>query len=337
MQEFNPEELKRLYIPPADSHKGQNGRLLLIGGSHLFHSASLWALKIASRIVDMVFYSSVPENNEIVKIAKQEFRDGIVVPREQLENYIEEADCVLLGPGMVRTDNSKVKSQNSKTQVKIQNLKDVSKLEDEGEQTYHLTKYLLAKYPSKRWVIDAGALQMMEAEWLKGLNGNVVLTPHQKEFERLFENVILGTQSEAWRTPESTKGRDPGHPSTSLRVKARMTRKDNEYVLRVKEMAREYNCIILVKGHEDTVCSPEKCVKVTGGNPGMTKGGTGDVLAGLIAALACKNDLFLAAQAGSYINKKAGDSLYERVGPYFNASDLVDEIPKVMKDIVANR
>lgn len=36
----------------AASHKGQNGRLLVIGGSHLFHAASLWALQVASRIVD---------------------------------------------------------------------------------------------------------------------------------------------------------------------------------------------------------------------------------------------------------------------------------------------
>ena len=79
MREFNPNDLKKLYIPASSSHKGQNGKLLLIGGSKIFHAASLWSLKVASRIVDMVFYSSVPENNQIVQRAKQEFRDGIVV------------------------------------------------------------------------------------------------------------------------------------------------------------------------------------------------------------------------------------------------------------------
>jgi NAD(P)H-hydrate repair Nnr-like enzyme with NAD(P)H-hydrate dehydratase domain len=54
-----------------------------------------------------------------------------------------------------------------------------------------LTKYLLGKYPHKKWVIDAGALQMMEPEWLLPLKGNVVLTPHPQEFERVFNNVIL--------------------------------------------------------------------------------------------------------------------------------------------------
>jgi len=56
-------------------------------------------------------------------------------------------------------------------------------------------------------------------------------------------------------------------------------------------------------------------------------------LAALIAGLYCKNeDPFLVASAGSFINKKAGESLFARVGYYFNASDLVDEIPKVMKE-----
>ncbi|MEK7165288.1 MAG: NAD(P)H-hydrate dehydratase, partial [Patescibacteria group bacterium] len=76
------------------------------------------------------------------------------------------------------------------------------------------------------------------------------------------------------------------------------------------------------------------CMEVRGGNSGMTKGGTGDVLAGLIAALATKNDPFLATIAGSFINKKAGDALYKKVGPFFNASDLADEIPKVMKEVL---
>ncbi|MDO8451721.1 MAG: hypothetical protein Q7S76_02520, partial [bacterium] len=66
MKHVTPDDIKRIYMPSHASHKGQNGRLLIIGGSHLFHAASLWALNVASRIVDMVFYSSVPENNALV-------------------------------------------------------------------------------------------------------------------------------------------------------------------------------------------------------------------------------------------------------------------------------
>lgn len=100
--------LKKINFPQKDSHKGQNGRLLIIGGSKLFHAASLWSLKVASRIVDLVHYSSVEENNAIVQKLKEEFRDGIIVPRADLDDYIEEDDCVLIGPGMIRTEGPKI-------------------------------------------------------------------------------------------------------------------------------------------------------------------------------------------------------------------------------------
>jgi NAD(P)H-hydrate epimerase len=289
MQQFDSEILKNLYLPPPDSHKGENGRLLLVGGSRLFHAASLWALTAASRIVDMVFYASVPENNQIVQNAKQEFRNGIVVGRNDIESYAKEANCIVIGPGMERAEHG-----ISNIKFQISNLQDINKIEEGGVQTYFLTKYLLEKFPDKKWVIDAGALQMMELEWFKKLQGNIIITPHQQEFERVFKL--------------KPTAQNVGH------------------------MAKEYGIVILLKGQTDTVCSPKKCIEISGGNAGMTKGGTGDVLAGLIGGLACKNDLFLSAVAGSYFNKKAGDALYKKVGPFFNASDLANEIPGVMKE-----
>ena len=292
MQQFDERMLQQLNMPLSDSHKGQNGKLLVIGGSTLFHAASLWALTIASRLLDMVFYASVKENNDIVHELKKEFRNGIVVARNDIEDYVTEADVVLIGPGMMRSEgvkNGEWRMENGETLEKI------NAIEDEGLQSYYLTKYLLAKYPEKKWVIDAGALQMMDPEWLKQLNGNAIITPHPAEFERVFDT------------------QDP------------------------MEVAKKYNCTILLKGEKDLVCSPTESVEIAGGNAGMTKGGTGDVLAGLVSALACKNDLFLSACAGSYLNKKAGESLYERVGYYFNSSDLAEEIPRVMKKLLLDR
>lgn len=257
----------KLYIPAKNSHKGQNGKLLLIGGSDLFHAASLWALKVASRIVDLVHYSSTEENNQIVKELKKEFRDGIVIKRADIENYIEEDDCILIGLGMER-----------------------------NEETRKITEKLLTKYPKKKWVIDAGALQMMELSWIPQ---DSILTPHSREFRRLFNN-------------------DP-----TLDI--------------VKRMSSEFKCTILVKGVEDLVCTKGDCRVIKGGNAGMTKGGTGDVLAGLVASLYCKNDAFTASYMGSLINKKAGDRLFKKVGYYFNASDLADEIPKVMKTLTSKK
>ncbi|MGH7246327.1 MAG: NAD(P)H-hydrate dehydratase, partial [Candidatus Levyibacteriota bacterium] len=264
MNTYDKNDLKNLYVPSATSHKGQNGKLLLIGGSKLFHAASLWALSIASKIVDMVFYSSVPENNELVQKAKEEFRNGIVVPRGKIDQYIEEADAILIGPGLPREAG----------------------IEKGDDDTKVLTEHLLATYSKKKWVIDGGSLQVISPDKLPK---NCIVTPHHQEFKTLFG--IEGNEQTA------------------------------------SDMAKKYSCIIVLKGEKDIVCSPEKCVQVIGGNAGMTKGGTGDVLAGLIAALACKNDMFLAATAGSFLNKKAGESLAKKVGTYFNASDLVGEIP----------
>jgi NAD(P)H-hydrate epimerase len=293
MEQFDVHELKKLYLPKADSHKRENGKLLVIGGSKLFHAASLWALSVASKLVDMVFYASVPENNAIVHEAKSEFRNGIVVSRDEIERYITESDAVLIGPGMLRVDHG---ISNSKFLISNLSLQGINQLEDEGEQSYYLTKYLLEKYPEKKWVIDAGALQMMDPTWLRELKQPAIVTPHPGEFERVF-------------------GKKPWEDV-------------------VPQMAKEFRCIILVKGREDMVCSPEKFIEVKGGNAGLTKGGTGDVLAGLVAALVCKNDPWLAAQCGSYINKMAGDELYKRVGFFFNASDLVEEIPQTMKRLL---
>lgn len=97
--------------------------------------------------------------------------------------------------------------------------------------------------------------------------------------------------------------------------------------------AKKYNCVVLLKGIEDIISDGEKIELVSGGNAGMTKGGTGDVLAGLAAALYCNNDPFTSAVCASSINKKAGELMYKKAGFYYNASDLAGQIPVVMKDI----
>lgn len=271
MENFDPNDLKKLYIPVSDSHKGENGKVMIIAGSVLFHAASLWPLTVSSRIVDMVFYSSVSLNNEIVQNDKNSFRNGIVVSRQKIENYIKEADCILIGPGLPREDG----------------------IEQGDDDTKELTERLLQKYPEKKWVIDGGSLQVISPGVLPK---TAIITPHHKEFNTLF-------------SLEPTF--------------------DN-----AKKMAQKYNITILLKGEEDFVCDENTSVVIKGGNQGMTKGGTGDVLAGLTASFYCKNEAFLSATCASFINKKAGESLYQKMGLYFNASDLANEIPKVMKALI---
>lgn len=271
-------DLASLRLMQPGSHKGQNGRLLIIGGSHLFHAASIWALEVASRIVDLVHYSSVAENNAIVLDVKKHFRDGIVIPRSDIDAYIEEDDCILIGPGMLR-----------------------------DRETEELTHRVLTAYPAKQWVIDAGALQMID---LADIPSRAILTPHHQEFAGLWQKVLHDRAADD----------DARHLSTD---------KD-----KAAWFAKTYDCIVLLKGRADLACSPGQCRTIEGGNEGMTKGGTGDVLAGLIAALACTNNPMLATIAGSLINKRAGDELYKTVGPFFNASDLASQLPKTMKALL---
>jgi NAD(P)H-hydrate epimerase len=217
--------------------------------------------------------------------AKKEFRDGIVVSRSKIEDYISEADCVLIGPGLPRKEG----------------------LEKGDDDTKLLTESLLKKFPRLRWVLDGGSLQTIDPEILKLLK-EPILTPHYKEFELLKSKI---TDSE-------------------FKIKIEKLKLEDQ----VKIFAEKYGCTIVLKGRVDFICSPEKCIKIKGGNAGMTKGGTGDVLAALIASLYCKNDAFLSACAGSYFNKKAGENLFEKVGLYYNTSDLADELPHILKEFI---
>ncbi|MFH2118388.1 MAG: NAD(P)H-hydrate dehydratase [Candidatus Paceibacterota bacterium] len=258
--------LRNIRLPQENSHKGQNGKLLIIGGSELFHAASKWSLDVASHFVDMVFYSSIPSNNELIKEAKGSFWNGIVVPRDELEKYIEEADCVLIGPGMERS-----------------------------AETEELTNSLLEKYSAKKWVLDAGALQMVEPQLLKS---NHIITPHSREM-KIVEDKLTAEQ-------------------------------------KIQAVTLLKGPVDVVRGDNQSLPADRQEIEISEGNVGMTKGGTGDVLAGLVAALYCTHDALTACVVGSYINKKTGDFLYKKVGPYFNASDLATAIPQVFWETLQN-
>lgn len=276
MEEFDPQGLKKLFKPAGNSSKEDNGKITIIGGSSLFHGAPILALKTASRIVDMVFFSS-PESG-VGKVAEQlkaKLFSFIWVPFEEVGDYIKKSDSILIGPGLMRY---RKESQNAVCcQKRI--------CCEEGVKTKKITEDLLKKFPEKQWVIDGGSLQVMETKFIPK---NAILTPNRREFRMLFGNE------------------------------------------KIEAVAKKYRCIIVLKLPQTIVCSPEKCVLVDGGNAGLTKGGTGDVLAGLTVALAAKNPAFLAAGAASFILKKAADELYQKVGFSYNADDLADTIPNIL-------
>ena len=91
--------------------------------------------------------------------------------------------------------------------------------------------------------------------------------------------------------------------------------------------------MVLVKGQVDVVCDSERVKLNFTGNPGMTVGGTGDVLSGVVGALlAQKADVFEAAVAGAFVNGAAGDFVAGDKGYHLLATDLLEQIPRVLDD-----
>lgn len=99
----------------------------------------------------------------------------------------------------------------------------------------------------------------------------------------------------------------------------------------VRAMAEKWGCTILKKGMVDVVSDGEEIFLNKAGNAGMTKGGTGDVLAGLLCALYAKNGALEAARAAAYINGMAGDLLFKERGYAYCASDLAEMLPAAAK------
>ena len=250
--------LKKLQRPKPDSHKGQNGRILVIAGSDKFHGALLLTIQTASRIVDMVYVHSVAQNLKLVEKLKSEVSVFISVTEKELWDTIELVDLVLIGPGL-----------------------------EENSFNKNLVKKILKKYPEKKTLIDATAFWNIDPLLL---HKNCIVTPHSREFENTFKCAP---------TPEN-----------------------------VLKMAKFYDCVVVLKGRYDYVSNGKELWENRTGNVGMTKGGTGDVVAGLIGGLAAKNDNLTAALAGIYLSGLAGDSLYKKFGTFYNAEDLVNGLGK---------
>lgn len=236
--------IKSLHLPKKDSHKGENGKLLIVGGSKEYHGAPMLSILAARRFVDLVYFCPGEEDPYLVSAVKT-IPEVIVVDGLR---KIDEVDCVLSGVGLGKA------------------------------------KFSARQLESKKLVVDGDGLKRITGRIPKG----AILTPHEGEFRMLF-----GMEGN----------------------------KRN-----VKEMAKKHRCIILKKGPIDIISDGSNLETNDVHNPGMTKGGTGDVLAGLVAALACKNDSFKAAVAAAIITGQAGNMLQERYGYNFCASDLAENL-----------
>jgi len=167
---------------------------------------------------------------------------------------------------------------------------------ERNEETLTTVKRILKGLTSP-CVIDADAIHAVATD-KKVLRKNFILTPHSHEFY-----ILTGTK-----------------PDVKNRVAL------------VKKEASKLGCIILLKGYIDVISDGKQVAINETGNPFLTVGGTGDTLTGVCGALLARGiDPFEAACAASYINGKAGDLAAKRYGEGLMASDLIDEIPNVIK------
>jgi len=173
--------------------------------------------------------------------------------------------------------------------------------DSEGKKTRDLSLSLFKKFPEKKWVIDGGSLQVIKVEELPN---QAVVTPNRREFKMLFGEELV----------EKIKERSE----------------------QVKKISLKHGVVVVAKEEISIISDGNETVVVEGGSEGLTKGGTGDVLAGLISGLLVNNGRVLSGSVGNFLVKKAGERLESKQGMMYNTEDLILEVAKVWKEKVDN-
>lgn len=279
-------ELKKLF-PERNklSHKGDNGRVLVVGGSIDYYGAPIFSgLGSLYGGADLT-YLAVPECN--FDVSRSLYPDFVV--KKYSGNYLnmngfdmimamaQKCDVVVIGPGL-----------------------------GDREETLETVKNIVLKV-GKTTILDTKAMQVLQMIDQIPLPQKIVITPHHLEFELL----------------------------TGKSFKIQQGIEQKSAILRT--VAADMNINILLKGPQDILVSERGEVQVnTNGNAGMTVGGSGDVLAGLVGGLISqKIEPYDACLIAVYALGKAGDKLFKEKGYFYSATDLANEIPYVLKDFVS--
>jgi ADP-dependent NAD(P)H-hydrate dehydratase len=254
-----------------------NGTVCVVGGSRLYHGAPFLCASGAMRSgVDLVFVA-VPAS--IATPIRSLSPDFIVVPLpdskltrgnvSKLMSWVPEVDAFAVGPGL----------GPQKPEALAQAL---NKMKGEG----------------RGLIVDADALRQQVLPSLR--NTNSVVTPHAREFERLFGEHL----------PDDLDGR--------IKV--------------VSSHAKENGVTVLLKGPTDVISDGSRVAVNEVHSPAMTVGGTGDVLTGVTAGLVAKKvPPFEAACAAAFINGSAGVEAVKQFGFHITASDVANQIAGAMK------
>jgi len=267
-------------IPPRrkDAHKRMNGTVCVVGGSRLYHGAPYLCASGALRSgVDLVFIA-VPAS--IATPIRSLSPDFIVVPLpdskltrgnvSKLLSWVSEVDTFAVGPGLGPQNPALVAQA-------------LNRMKGEGRSL----------------VVDADALRPQVLPSVK--NTAAVVTPHAREFERLFGE----------RLPADLQGR----------------------ISTVSNQAKKWGLTVLLKGPTDVISDGERVATNDVHSPAMTVGGTGDVLTGVTAGLLAKKvPPFDAACAAAYINGAAGMEAVGQFGMHITATDVANRIASVLKE-----
>lgn len=274
-------------VRSPEAHKGQFGRLLVIGGSEVFSGApTLVALAAYRTGTDLVFVAA-PERTAVAISSISPNLITIKLPGENLapthmrllREEVEKASTVAVGPGLGL-----------------------------AKQTILTVRRIVAfAHQSKKpLLLDADGLKALGVVRKKMFDGLTVVTPHGGEFQ-----AISGKP-----------------PSRDLKARS------NE----VRDFASRSGAVVLLKGHTDIISDGLRLKLNNTGNPGMTVGGTGDVLSGIVAGLMAQGvEGFRAAVAGAFVNGAAGDLALEHYGYHLTPTDLLEHIPRVMNDPMCHR
>lgn len=239
--------IKNIYKKrPCDSHKGTHGHALLIAGSTNKMGAAIIASKACLRSgVGLLTVAFSPENKSVLFNSIPEAMYANTCVMNDLSPY----NAIGIGPGI------------GVDEISLQ--------------------YIYELYKNKLPVVfDADALNLIakyKIDW-KYFNFPFVLTPHPKEFDRLFGE----------------------HDSESER---RIT---------AIQKAKDLNCVIVLKGHKTFITDGIHTFENTTGNSGLAKGGSGDALTGMITSFLAQGYTTLeAAKLGVYLHGLAADITLE--------------------------
>lgn len=259
------------------SHKGDFGKILIVGGSKHYSGAPALAALAALRTgADLVTIYAPDKISNIIR----GFSPNLIVESYKGENLgnanideiVELASnfhVIVVGPG-------------------------IGKDEKTLKKAYEIIDELSRKH---RVLVDADALKAL-AKY--GIPSNILVTPHGGEFKIMFGET----------------------PPMDIEERSELARK----------YAQRFNITILLKGNIDIIANKNRTLFNKTGNPGMTVGGTGDVLTGIVATFwAQTSNSFLSAALGAFLSGYAGDMAYTKFGYQLLATDIINEIPNAIK------